>query len=817
MRFKGSGNGIITVQRLVIQDKSARAIWGNGGRLGLRFALGGAAFLGILGLAAPYINAGAFRGAIQKSLEESLGRKVEIETVHFTLFHGPGFILGNVTIKEDAHYGLEPFAYIPTLGVRVRLDKLLLGQVRPLGLHMEDARLNLVKSDDGTWNAVALVERLGAPRSTPLSFFPAVQISNGRVDFKIGTRKTTLYIMDTDLSLYPQRSGKIYFRFEGSPARTDRRAGSGFGHLNGTANWYLQPASATANQLEADVNLQPSNLSELATLFQGQDLGVHGTVSAHVLISGPFSDLRALGNMRLEDVHRWDLLPSPGDSWRVAFRANVDLRTHRLDLSTLPLDSGESPVTLHLRANDFMTHPAWSALASLKKAPLASLLPLGRRMGIGLPAGLRMDGDLDGVIGCSSLHCFEGGVVITNAAADIPDVPPLRSASATVTISENKVHIDPAILQSNSGGTLRAGGDFNLANQNMRVDINADQFSAAAFQQTTNAWFGSPEALSLIKEGKLSGRFVVSNVPGKKPSWSGQMQFADATASIPGVAAPVRHLAGKATFDEDTFDLPRLSGMVGPSAFTGSYRYSIDGRRPEHLRLVFAAADLSEIETDLAPALNDDSLLSHLPFRRRTIPAWLANRSMEGQLSVARFSIHPTRMGSLSAHFIWQGTLLQLTNVELALPAGKLQGSGNVAMSARLPRYHLALKVDGYPWGGGVLAADGHLESSGTGSLALQNLQAAGAFSGEAVAVAGSDPFSALAGQFTFAFQGELALLKLTKVEARQNDEDWTGEGTTGPDGKLHLDLSNGDRQVHLVTDLIPVENEAHLPGGGLH
>ena len=536
-----------------------------------------------------------------------------------------------------------------------------------------------------------------------------------------------------------------------------------------------------------------------------------------MLISGPFSDLRALGNIRLEDVHRWDLLPASGDNWRVRFRANVDLQTHKLDLATLPLDSGESPVVLQLRANDFMTHPTWSLLASLKKAPLASLLPLGRRMGIALPAGLKMDGALDGVIGLSNSAGVEGGVVITNAVANIPDVPPLRSASANVKISANRIHIDPAILQSNSGGTLRAGADFNFGTQEMIAEITANQFSAAAFKQTTDAWFGSPEALSLITEGMLSGQFVVTNSPKKKPVWAGQMQLADATVAIPGAAIPVTHMAGKATFDEDTFDLPRFAGLMGQSAFTGSYRYSVNAKRPEHLRLMFPEADLSEIEADLTPTLSDDSLLSHLPFTRRAIPAWLANRSMEGELSVTRFSIRQAAMGPLSAQFRWQGTAVQLTHVEMGLPAGTMQGVGSIALSARLPRYHLAMKVAGYPWGGGVLAADGHVESSGTGMLALQNLQAAGAFSGEGVALAGSDAFSAVSGQFTFGFDGTTPVLKITKVEAHQNEDDWTGEGASGADGKVHLDLSNGDRQLHLAADLVPAANEAHVSPNGLH
>jgi uncharacterized protein involved in outer membrane biogenesis len=788
----------------------------------VRFALAVVGFTGLLGLAAPYMNAGAFREPIQNALEDAFGRKVEVEKVHFTLFTGPGFTLENVDIDEDPRYGLEPFAHVPTLELRVRLDKLLLGQIRPLSLRLVDASLNLVKNDDGAWNAVTLVERLGAPRSAPFNFIPAVQISNGRIDFKLGTRKTTLYITDTDLSIYPESSGKIYFKFEGSPARTDR-AGNGFGHLTGTANWYLRPMPATNNQLEADVSLQPSNLSELTTLLQGHDLGVHGTVSAHVLISGPLADLRALGDMQLQDVHRWDLLPSPGEALQVRFRANVDLNAHTLALVTIAASGRENPVTLQLRANDFMTRPTWSVLANLHKAPLASLLPLARRMGMGLPAGLQMDGALDGALGFSSSAGLEGGVVITNAVANVPNVPPLRSASANVTISGEKIHIDPAILQSESGGTLRAGGDFNLATQDMTADISADQFSIAAFKETTNAWFGSPDALALAQDGRLSGHFLVSYAaeasaqrPIQKPAWSGQVQFSDATIAIPGIAMPVKRMQGKANFDEITFDFPRLSGIIEQVPFTGSYHYSVGAKHPERLKLEFPEADLLQVEAALAPTLSDDSLLSRLPFTKRSMPEWLANRNMEGDLSIDHFSIQQTTVGSLSTHFTWQGTTVQLTNTQLGLSAGKVQGSGTVVLSARLPRYHFVMKVNGYPWGGGTLAANGNFESSGTGVLALQNLQGVGAFSGEDIAFSNSDPFSVVSGQFNVGFNGKMPLMKLTSVAARQNDEDWSGDGTTSPDGKLHLDLTNGDKQIHLVADLASGANQAPVTPSGL-
>ena len=223
------------------------------------------------------------------------------------------------------------------------------------------------------------------------------------------------------------------------------------------------------------------------------------------------------------------------------------------------------PLRSRLLANDFMTHPTWALLASLHNAPLASLLPLAKRMGIALPAGLQMNGALDGVVGFSNPAGLQGGVVITNAVANIPDVPPLRSASANITVSDNNIHIDPAILQADVGGTLRAGGDFNLGTQRLTANISVDQFSASAFKETTRAWFGPAEVLALIEDGNLSGHFVVVNAPSQKPNWSGQVQFADATISVPGVALPLKEVQGKATFDENMFDLPHGGRIFGQS------------------------------------------------------------------------------------------------------------------------------------------------------------------------------------------------------------------------------------------------------------
>jgi hypothetical protein len=798
----------------ILEDSTTKPAFGLR-RTVIRAGLFLGALVVVMGVAAPFINASAFRGSIQRQLEESLGRKVEIGDVHFALFTGPGFSLSRVTIQEDEQYGLEPFAYIPTLRVRVRVDKLLIGEVRLLSLRLEEPSLNLVKNDEGNWNVVALVERIGAPRRTPLNFVPAFEVSNGRIDLKFGTRKATLYMTETDLSIYPQRSGKIYIKFEGSPARTDR-AGNGFGHLRGTANWYLTPASATANQLESDVTLDQSNLSELTTLFQGQDLGVHGNISGRVRISGPASDLRAAGEIRLQNVHRWDLIPSPGDDWRVPFQASVDLRSHVLNLRTVPAESGEpAPAMLQLRINDFMGKAAWSVLASLRKAPIHSVLPLARKMGLMLPQGLKMDGSMDGVVGYSNVGGLEGGVAVTNAVAVLPNVPALQSALANIKISSGVVHIAPAVLQESLGGTLQAGVDYTLATQEFSTGIEVDAFPVAALKKTTAAWFASPDALSALTDGTVSGNFNYHYqpvAPGATPVpavWSGQFQLSNAVLNVPGVATSLKHMQGRGSFDAASFDLPHFTASLGTQALAGTYHYSLSAKHPERLKLDLAAADLSELEAALRPALSDDGLLSRLPFTRRTIPAWLASRNMEGDIAIRDFAINGTPVGPLVSHFLWQGTNLQLTSMQVRMPAGQLHGAGSIGLSSYSPRFQFALAVEKFPYGGGTLSADGTVDTSGLDKAMLQSLHASGNFSGEDVTLSGADAFSQIGGLFELAFDGDAPVLRLTKVLARQEDQDWSGEASTRADGKLYVELTNGDRQIHAVANLTPTAEPA--------
>lgn len=774
----------------------------------VRRACAGSLLLFVLaGLSAPWIDGSRWADMIARHLEEALGRKIAFEKVHFTLFTGPGFSLENVTISEDPRFGREPFAFVPVLQVRVRPDRLFFGEIRLSTLRLVEPALNLVKRSDDTWNVVELLRRLGAPRRSPFHLFPIFEMEDARVYIKFGARKTALYLLDTALAVYPERSGKLTMRFSGSPARTDR-AGNGFGHLRGDLYWRLN-AAAQSNALEADIELDPSNLSELTTLIQGYDLGVHGTVTSQLHVSGPLAALQVQGNMRFNDVHRWDLIPSNGGDLHFRFGGIADLVQNRLNIKTWGREA--SPLSVALSVRQFLTRPDWTLTANMKSVPLSDILPMGRRLGLSLPSNLTVVGAADGELTLSSGAGLSGNGTLRDITATLPNIPPLSATAVNVTVQQDRVHFQPARLQTGDAH-LQMGGDYFLMTPKAAASIETVDFPVADFKASIAPWLGMPANLDLISDGKISGRLLYSKEEESDGIWGGKLQFSGTTLRLEGLAKPLRNAEGRISFNGDELEVARLTCLAGDRVLHGSYRRGTSPRHGERLRLEMPAVDFEEIQQMLGPTIEAQGWLARLHVAKRNVPSWLAARDMEGELSVNHFFVNGTETGSLNSRFLWRGTTLEFPSIALSLPQGVVQAHGSAALASYQPHYSFQARVDGFPWAGGLLSAEGSFETSGTGADVLRNLQSNGTFSGDDISVTPENNFSRVAGGFLFSFTSGWPNLRLIKVQAENIDGTWTGEGVSQSDGKLVLDLEHAGQQRHIVSSLSSESTVASLP-----
>src|SRR4029079_15264505 len=100
------------------------------------------AALAVLAVVLPYLPADLLRPSIERALERGLARKVEIGGVQLTLLPGPvprpGFTLMEVQTHEDPRAGIEPLAYVESLGASVRVWSLFQRRLEFSGLNLGD-------------------------------------------------------------------------------------------------------------------------------------------------------------------------------------------------------------------------------------------------------------------------------------------------------------------------------------------------------------------------------------------------------------------------------------------------------------------------------------------------------------------------------------------------------------------------------------------------------------------------------------------------------------------------------------------------------
>jgi hypothetical protein len=193
---------------------------------------------------------------------------------------------------------------------------------------------------------------------------------------------------------------------------------------------------------------------------------------------------------------------------------------------------------------------------------------------------------------------------------------------------------------------------------------------------------------------------------------------------------------------------------------------------------------------------------------------------LDGTVEVGALSLGTATLGSLRSHFLWKGTGIQLTSYLLKLPEGSVQGQGSINLSGYSPRYRFTSNLSGLPYKGGYLSAVGELQSSGIGSDALRNLHAGGTFSGTDISMSLDDTFSKISGAFQLSFADGWPDLRLSDVDASENDGVWAGEAATESDGKLIFDLQDENHQRRLVTSLTadtPVPSAPPSSADNLH
>lgn len=735
----------------------------------------------VAGAAAPFVDAAGYRARITAALEHSLNRKVKVGEVRFNLFTGPGFTVSDVEIADDPSMGIEPLAYVDTLEARVTLRTLWTRELGFSNLKLKEPTLNLVKNDAGMWNFQLLRGVSGE--------FPALQVRDGRINFKFGDTKSVFYLSESDLDIDPLGENRLDIRFAGQPSRTDQ-AQQSFGMLLARGTW-KRPASGDA-ELDINAELEKSAISELARLIEGKSIGLHGVAGSKARITGPISKLAVNGQLKLDDVHRWDLLPK-GGGWQLNYRGLLDLNMQRLQLEALEKDNPGTPLAVRFEASGLLSHPQWSISAELHDVPAQGALETARHMGAAIPDGMTVEGKLNGAVAFTRPGGLEGQLTAQDASVRSSGAPVVKFPAAEVLLKGSRVEVGPSTAEAENGQSAELTASYEFETQNLDVKVTTAGMKVGELQKGS----APAEVLGAFEKGTWKGwlRYQRTSEDG---AWSGDFEVRSAVVNAPGLAAPVRVESAAVALDGERVTVTKMRGSVDGVNFAGEFRR--DKNRADRVKIDIAEAELSDLERLLAPSLQrKQGLLARFRLRQNPVPDWMRERKLEGTLQIGKLTAGEDVWRVTSAKLQWHGTSVKLTGIEAAHGDEELTGDVSVNLARESPAYHVAAKASGFDYKGGTLALDATADSQGTGAEVVSNARVEGTFEGEDVAFAPDMEFKTISGAFEWGGPGKL---RIRNLQAGQGFDNYTGQGASQADGRLVLDLTSGKRQVKVAGTL---------------
>jgi len=353
----------------------------------------------------PLINVGRYQRQVTALMSRSLGRPVHLSGVELRLLPRPGFVLHDLTVGEDAAFGAEPVLSARTVVASVRIFSLWRGRTEISRISVDDASLNLVRSEQGRWNLESLM--LGAQpvltaartgqssvASTKPAPFPYLEATNSRVNLKNGVEKSPFSIVNTDLSLWQDEPGQWRVRLSGQPFRTDVQmslADAGDLRLEGS----LQTASLLRDMpLKLQAEWKEAQLGELSRLMLGSDSGWRGDLTAEIDVQGTLDNAQTKARLRASGVRREEIVPeSPLD-----FDANCSFRYQRSQnaVHDLGCDTAIGDGRLHLKGEIPGNGGQPEGMLEVRQVPLQAGLDLLRTVRGGFAPGITARGVANG-------------------------------------------------------------------------------------------------------------------------------------------------------------------------------------------------------------------------------------------------------------------------------------------------------------------------------------------------------------------------------------------------------------------------------------
>jgi hypothetical protein len=761
----------------------------------------------------PSVTATRYEADLKRELERVLGRTVEFRDVRYSFYPSPGLSAKDLVIHESPTFGIEPLAYVGEIRVGVRWLPLLAGRLECSSVRLDDANLNIARTLEAGWNFAVFLSQITAGLRRG-AHAPAIQIRDGRINFRDGVRKSPFFLNAVDLDIVaPDAQGaEVSWTYEASPARTDRSE-QGFGRLSGSGSW--RPSGGSNGILDIDLKLERSVISEVAILITGGDPGVQGRLSSRAHLSGPLNKVELRGTLQLGDLQRPSLFGVRGRDWSVPYEGVLNLNAQTIEVSTVvPKDGVALPVNFRLTAQEFYTRPAWKARFLLDGLPASTLLEVAIRLGSRIPPALAVDGTLTGSFDFGSDSPAQGEIELRNGALRLGQTGPYRIEPAKFFLLGSQLSLQPATLTPAAGGTSGIEGEWDVSTSRLAIRSTLRQSSLNDLRFTLSAFSGLPSipGVDACTDGTLDGdlRFerdgddamLSSAGPGVPldtdigASWSGNLRVSGLQCALEGATDPLRIDRGLLAISGPAWHLRRATGHLGPLTWSGDASWQLPAGQPVRFAVTTGTLVAGDIERLFRPTLayRDGLLERTLSFRRIPPPPWLAERRWDGRVRASEFVLAGQMYTKFNAHVLWDGASIDLADLSATQSGGIISGRGSVHAGPAGPVYWLRGVFDSLNWEGhGSVEGEFGLTAAGFGGDLVSSLRATGQLSSRRLEMAG-DAFEQVAADFDYDGSRPASRLRLSGATAMVDAVPFLGAGGSAGDNRWRAELGAGAR-----------------------
>jgi len=677
-------------------------------------------------------GADRFRARLEQSLGSALGHKVEIGYVSLQILPRPGFNLSQLSVRDDPQFSLEPILRADEVSATLHPSSLWRWRIEIATLSFKDASLNLVRRADGRWNLEPLLERAAHAPAAPTANaaaeerfrFPYIEVTNGRVNLKLGAEKMPYALTDADLALWLESTEEWGLRLRGQPVRTDMRL-SDMGILRANATW-RRAGDLRKTPLRMTATYDGAQLGQFTKLVYGADKGWRGTVNVSASVSGSAEDLEIQSEGSVDNFRRYDLVTA--QTLRLAASCSGRFSGWPRQLSEILCSSPSGDGSLLLRGKLGLVRPATYDLnLNAAKFPAHRLLEVLRGVKKGLPEDLSATGTVGADIsflsdGGAATWSGSGGadrLVLTSSVLQTKDgsgsitlgTVPFRAVSDTGKSSRGKAGKKPASAPGSlSAGFLSSGNAVEVGP--ISVDLAEDErakfhgrFSSAGYSASLSGEASIQRLLQIARavgvtaihpalEGDSKFDWQASGTWGAfAPAHNtGIVHLSHARAEFPGLNAPVEIASADVSLTPDTFKLKELSATAAGMHWTGSIlrpRVCPETTCASQVDLHADEISAEKLNLLLNPNIHKQPWYRILTGNPQQSGAALRGLSVEGTLKADRFAVGELVAEGVTSQVKLEGGHLHLSDFHSNVLGGRHSGDWEADFTKDPPAYLL--------------------------------------------------------------------------------------------------------------------------------